>query len=73
MGIETELSPLEQAIELLEDFNIDGASLFDHLPVLRIQVSESQFSRVMELRSKLVEKLKPTGFRFISLDLDTHQ
>lgn len=71
MATELELSPLEQAVELLKDFNIEGASLFDHLPVLRIQVSESQFSRVMELRSKLVEKLKPTGFRFIALDLET--
>ncbi|MCG9128651.1 hypothetical protein JT359_13720 [Candidatus Poribacteria bacterium] len=71
MGTDKDLSPLDQAKVLLEDFNLEGAILFDHLPVLRLQVSESQFSQVMELRSELVDKLKPTGFRFISIDLNT--
>ncbi len=70
MEIQPALSALEQAEQLIEEFNIKSATLFDHKPVLRIQVSDSEFTRVLELRTTLVEKLKPTGFRFIALDLD---
>ncbi len=70
METESPLSALEQAEQLIEEFNIECAALFDHKPVLRIQVPESEFARVLELRASLVEKLKPTGFRFIALDLD---
>lgn len=73
LNMETQPSPsaLEQAEQLIEEFNIKSATLFDHKPVLRIQVAESEFARVLELRNTLVEKLKPTGFRFIAVDLDS--
>ena len=70
METQPPLSALEQAEQLIEEFNIESATLFDHKPVLRIQVPDSEFTRVLELRTTLVEKLKPTGFRFIALDLD---
>ncbi|MCE2402081.1 hypothetical protein J4G08_14500 [Candidatus Poribacteria bacterium] len=70
METQPALSALEQAEQLIAEFNIESATLFDHKPVLRIQVSDSEFTRVLELRTTLVEKLKPTGFRFIALDLD---
>ena len=70
METQPALSSLEQAEQLIQEFNIESATLFDHKPVLRIQVPDSEFARVLELRTTLVEKLKPTGFRFISLDLD---
>lgn len=70
METQPALSALEQAEQLIQEFNIESATLFDHKPVLRIQVPDSEFARVLELRTTLVEKLKPTGFRFISLDLD---
>lgn len=70
MDIQPSPSALEQAEQLIEEFNIESATLFDHKPVLRIQVPDSEFARVLELRTTLVEKLKPTGFRFIALDLD---
>ena len=70
MDTQPQLSALEQAEQLIEEFNIESAILFDHKPVLRIQVSDSEFTRVLELRTILVEKLKPTGFRFIALDFD---
>lgn len=63
-------SDLQQAEHIISEFGIEGAILFDHKPVLRIQVSDSVFSRMLERRTDLVEKLKPTGFRFIALDLD---
>lgn len=70
METQPPLSALKQAEQLIEEFNIESATLFDHKPVLRIQVPDSEFARVLELRTELVEKLKPTGFRFIALDLD---
>ncbi len=70
METQPALSPLEQAEQLIQEFNLKSATLFDHKPVLRIQVPDSEFARVLELRTTLVEKLKPTGFRFIALDLD---
>ena len=72
METQSELSAMQQAEQLIVEFGIEGASLYDHKPVLRIQVPDSQFARVLELRDTLVEKLKPTGFRFISLDLDSN-
>ncbi len=69
METQPELSPMKQAEQLIAEFEIEGVSLYDHKPVLRIQVPDSQFARVLELRDTLVEKLKPTGFRFISVDL----
>ncbi len=63
-------SALQQAEQLMQEFDIKGAILFDHKPVLRIQVPDSEFARVLELRTTLVEKLKSTGFRFIAVDLD---
>ena len=70
METQPPFSDLEQAEQLIQEFQIESATLFDHKPVLRIQVPASEFARVLELRTTLVEKLKPTGFRFIALDLD---
>ena len=66
------LSPLHQAEHIISEFGIEGAILFDHKPVLRIQVPDSLFTRMLDLRTELVEKLKPTGFRFIALDLNSN-
>ncbi len=73
METEPTLSPLQQAEHLISEFGIEGAVLFDHKPVLRIQVPDSLFTRVLERRTELVEKLKPTGFRFIALDLNSNK
>ena len=55
---------------ILHEFQLEDVSLFDHTPVLRMQVSEAQFSRALQLRETLVERIKPLGYRFIALDLD---
>ena len=61
---------LAEAERVMDEFHLEGASLFDHAPVLRIQVSEEQFARALQAREALVERIKPLGYRFISLDLD---
>ena len=61
---------LAEVERVLHEFKFEGVSLFDHTPVLRIQVSEAQFTRALQLRETLVDRIKPLGYRFIALDLD---
>ena len=62
---------LARAKQVMNEFQLKTVELFDHTPVLRVQVPESEFARALELRATLVEKLRPIGYRFIALDLDT--
>ncbi len=61
---------LTQIQQILHEFQLEDISLFDHEPVLRIQVSDAQFARAIQVRETLVERIKPLGYRFISIDLD---
>ena len=47
---------LVQAEQVMEEFQLKTLELFDHAPVLRIRVPESEFARALELRATLVEK-----------------
>ena len=61
---------LVEVKQILSEFQLEDVSLFDHTPVLRIQVSEAQFTRALQVRETLVDRIKPLGYRFIALDLD---
>lgn len=61
---------LAEVERVLHEFQLEDVLLFDHAPVLRIQVSEAQFTRALQLRETLVDRIKPLGYRFIALDLD---
>ena len=61
---------LTQIEQILHEFELEDVSLFDHDPVLRIQVSDAQFEQALQLRETLVERIKPLGYRFIAIDLD---
>ena len=61
---------LAAVARILHEFHLEDVSLFDHAPVLRIQVSEAQFTHALDLRETLVERIKPLGYRFIALDLE---
>ena len=61
---------LAEIERILNEFQLEGVSIFDHTPVLRIQVSDAQFERALQLRETLVERIKPLGYRFIAVDLD---
>ncbi len=60
---------LTAARRCLEEIGIKEALLFDHSPVLRIQVSETAFDRALQMREVIVDQLKPVGYRFVALDL----
>ena len=53
----------------LEEIGIKEAHLFDHSPVLRIQVPETVFDRALQMRETIVDRLTEVGYRFIALDL----
>ena len=61
---------LAQIEQILLELQIEDVSIFDHDPVLRIQVSDAQFERALQVRETLVERIKPLGYRFIAIDLD---
>ena len=63
-------SALAQAEQLFAEYNIKSVKLFDHKPVLRLLVPDSEFERILDMRTKLAEELKSTGFRFIAIDLE---
>lgn len=65
-----ERDTLAAIARILEEYALDSVSVFDHSPVLRIQVSDAEFARAVELRETLVSRIKPLGYRFIALDLD---
>lgn len=60
---------LADARSYLEEIGIKEALLFDHSPVLRIQVPESAFDRALQMRETIVNRLTEVGYRFIALDL----
>ena len=61
--------PLAVARRCLEEIGIKEALLFDHSPVLRIQVPETVFDRALQMREAIVNQLKAVGYRFVALDL----
>ena len=60
---------LTEARRCLEEIGIKEAVLFDHSPVLRIQVPETAFDRALQMREAIVDQLKAVGYRFIALDI----
>ena len=60
---------LAEARRYLEEIGITEALLFDHSPVLRIQVPERVFDRALQMREAIVDQLKAVGYRFVALDL----
>ncbi len=60
---------LAEARGYLEEIGIKEALLFDHSPVLRIQVPEPAFDRALQMRETIVNRLTEVGYRFIAIDL----
>ncbi len=63
----------EAITAVLQEYDLQDARIFDASPVLRIQVSDTQFTHALRVRETLVARIKPLGFRFIALDLDVQE
>ena len=70
LGNDESHTSFKEIERVLHEFQLKDAVLFDHAPVLRIQISEEQFAHALQVREALVERIKPLGYRFIAIDLD---
>ncbi len=75
MTSNTDQTPdVDELIELakrnLIELGIEGASVSHHGTIVRIQVSESDFNRAIQMRQSIVDRLKAIGYRYVALDLN---
>jgi uncharacterized protein len=66
------LARVERAEGLLAPFNFAGLRVRDHGDWARIEVAPQDLPRLFESRSKVLELLRPLGYRRVALDLDGH-
>ena len=65
---EDEMVALAQ--QCLSELGIPEASIYPHRKIVRIQVSEADFDRAIQIRETIVERMKTIGYRFVALDFD---
>ena len=65
---EDEMVALAQ--QCLSELGITEASIYPHRKIVRIQVSEANFDRAIQIRETIVERMKTIGYRFVALDFD---
>jgi len=63
------LRRIEQAEEVLLALGFRDCRAREHGPLLRLEVPLSELSRALSLREKLLERLRPLGYAYITLDL----
>ena len=65
-----ENEPILLARSHLEGLGIQGASVYHHGTIVRIQVPGADFDRALQMRETIVERMKAIGYRYVALDLD---
>jgi len=63
------LRRIERAEEVLSVLGFRDYRAREHGPLLRLEVSPSEFPRALSLREMLLERLRPLGYAYITLDL----
>lgn len=63
------LSQIEKAEDLLVKLGFSQCRVRHHDAIARIEVPPEDFSRVIELRKLIEERLKEWGYRYVTLDL----
>ena len=54
----------------LREMGFSALRVRDHGPVARVEVLPGDFQRVINMREKIIHKLREAGYEFVSLDLD---
>ena len=70
---EQKLSMVEAAEEFLSDAGFNQLRVRVHDKLARIEVLPEDFSRLLDLRGVLVDKLKSLGFDYVTLDLQGYR
>ena len=58
------------AQQCLSELGIGEASIYPHRKIVRIQLTEADFDRAIQIRETIVERMKAIGYRFVALDFD---
>lgn len=66
---EEKLSAVEAAEDFLHAANFNQLRVRVHQNIARIEISPDEFSKLIEMRGAVVEKLKSLGFDYVTLDL----
>ena len=67
------LRRIEAAEDCLAELGFRQFRVRDHGTIARIELGEDEFTRAVELRQDLVERIRDTGYLFITLDLNGFQ
>jgi len=70
---EEKLNRIMKAEEYLYTLGLKIVRVRDYGNLCRIEVSESDFGKILKNKEKIVEKLKKTGYLFITLDLEGYR
>jgi len=63
------INRVKNSEKLLEENNFTNIRVRDHGNLARIEVSENEIPKVIEMRHEIEEKLKEFGYQFVTLDL----
>ena len=63
------LHQVEEAEAALHRLGFANVRVRHHWPVARLEVPQTEFERLIELRVEVVDAVKKAGYRFVSLDL----
>jgi len=64
------LERIDQGEQYIKSFGFYNVRLRSHQDILRIEIDQKYFQRILEHRENIVAKLKELGFLYITLDLE---
>lgn len=67
------LTRVETTEQFLADLGFDVCRVRDHDGIARIELAAEELPRAVELRGRVVEKLKSLGYTYVTLDLEGHR
>ena len=67
------LRRIEAAEDCLAELGFRQFRVRDHGEIARIEVDADEIGRAVELRQELTERIRPAGYRFVTLDLNGFQ
>ncbi len=75
MALDTDKKPtenemMEGARRGLAQLGMEGASVYHHGAIVRIQVPAVDFDRALQMRETIVAQMKAIGYRYVALDLE---
>ena len=67
------LRRVECAEAYLHELGFSPVRVRDHYPIARLEVSDTDMRRLVAARTKIIDKLKTLGYRYICLDIEGYR